>query len=98
MSSSTFQPLAPVERHRFLHYQIENWIAQGVRSFVFYTTKQTSSTDSSSNGSAACWRNAQWNQLSNPSRSIPDSAAVAYAIRQIPASTESFWSLTRTLG
>lgn len=29
------KPLAPVGATPFLHYQIENWIAQGVRSFVF---------------------------------------------------------------
>ena len=29
------KPLAPVRSVPFLHYQLENWIAQGVRSFVF---------------------------------------------------------------
>jgi D-glycero-alpha-D-manno-heptose 1-phosphate guanylyltransferase len=33
--STVPKPLAPVGTMPFLHYQVENWIEQGVRSFVF---------------------------------------------------------------
>lgn len=33
--SNVPKPLAPVGSMPFLHYQVEHWIAQGVRSFVF---------------------------------------------------------------
>lgn len=34
------KPLAPVGSMPFLHYQVEHWIAQGVRSFIFLLRHQ----------------------------------------------------------
>ncbi|MFC5299807.1 sugar phosphate nucleotidyltransferase [Azospira restricta] len=39
------KPLAPVGTTPFLHYQVEHWIAQGVRSFVFLLHHQADLID-----------------------------------------------------
>lgn len=39
------KPLAPVGAMPFLHYQVEHWIAQGVRSFIFLLHHQANLID-----------------------------------------------------
>jgi D-glycero-alpha-D-manno-heptose 1-phosphate guanylyltransferase len=39
------KPLAPVGTTPFLHYQVEHWVAQGVRSFVFLLHHQAELID-----------------------------------------------------
>jgi len=39
--SNVPKPLAPIGTIPFLHYQIENWLAQGVQSFIFLVHHQS---------------------------------------------------------
>ena len=39
------KPLAPVGSMPFLHYQVQNWVAQGVRSFIFLLHHQADLID-----------------------------------------------------
>jgi D-glycero-alpha-D-manno-heptose 1-phosphate guanylyltransferase len=45
MVSDVPKPLAPVGAMPFLHYQVEHWIAQGVRSFLFLLHHQADLVD-----------------------------------------------------
>lgn len=77
------KPLAPVGSTPFLHYQVENWIAQGVKSFVFLLRHKAELIDCfieerRSTLLASC----EVKSIVEP-QPLDTGGAVAYAVRQL---------------
>lgn len=77
------KPLAPVGSMPFLHYQVEHWIAQGVRSFVFLLHHQAALIDRFiKERQSSLLVNCEVKSIIEP-QPLDTGGAVAYAVRQL---------------
>lgn len=77
------KPLAPVQNNPFLYFQVKNWTAQGIRSFVFLLYNQADLIiefiEKERNG---LFKSCKVNFLIEP-QPMGTGGAIAYAIRQL---------------
>lgn len=77
------KPLAPIGDVPFLHYQIENWIAQGVRSFVFLLHHQADLVEGFLERSKSDLLSRCLVRSVTEPTPLDTGGAVAYAVRQL---------------
>lgn len=77
------KPLAPVGSMPFLHYQVEHWIAQGIRSFVFLLHHQADLIDRFiKERHSSLLVNCEVKSIIEP-QPLDTGGAVAYAVKQL---------------